>query len=206
MLTATEFSMHEPVPIHRVQEAIFEFCRGHADAVVFGAQAVNVYAPVPRMTQDVDLLSSHPREVAEELARLLGDRLHIAVRVREVSAGRGFRVYQVRREGNRHLADVRLAEFSLDDSLERDGIRYVSLPTVVALKLRALAQRRLAPKGATDLADLRRLLIAHPELRTKSGTVADAIERTGGGDGASQAWHELLEAPLITDEDVDEGY
>jgi hypothetical protein len=206
MLTATELFMHEPVPIHRVQEAIFAFCRGRADVVVFGAQAVNVHAPVARMTQDVDLFSAHPREVADALAQAVGDQLHIALRVREVSPGKGFRVYQVRREGNRHLADVRLAEFSLDDSIERDGIRFVSLPTVVALKLRALAKRRLAPKGATDLADLRRLLIAHPELRMKTGAVADAISRTRGGEDASRAWHELLEQPIITDEDVDEGY
>jgi hypothetical protein len=84
MLTATELFMHEPVPIHRVQEAIFEFCRGHADVVVFGAQAVNVYAPIARMTQDVDLLSSHPREIAEALAQAVGDHFHIAARVREV--------------------------------------------------------------------------------------------------------------------------
>jgi hypothetical protein len=206
MLTATELLMHDPVPIHRVQEAIFEFCRGRADVVVFGAQAVNVYAPIARMTQDVDLLSSQPREVAQALAQAIGDHFHIAARVREVHPGKGFRVYQVRREGNRHLADVRLAEFSLDDSVEHDGIRFVSLSIVVALKLRALAKRRLAPKGATDLADLRRLLIAHPELRTKTGPVSDAILRTGGGEDASRAWHELLEQPVITDEDVDEGY
>jgi hypothetical protein len=206
MLTATEFSMRDPLPIHRVQEAIFEFCRGRADVVVFGAQAVNVYAPTARMTQDVDLLSFHPQQIAEVLAQELGDRFHIAIRVREVSAGKGFRVYQVRREGNRHLADVRLAEFSLDDAVDRDGVRYVSLPTVVALKLRALAKRRLAPKGATDLADLRRLLIAHPELRAKTGLVADAIARTAAGEDASRAWHDLLEQPVVTDEDVDEGY
>lgn len=49
--------MHEPVPLASVHEAIFEFCRGRADATVFGAQAVNFHVPVPRMSQDVDLLS-----------------------------------------------------------------------------------------------------------------------------------------------------
>jgi hypothetical protein len=37
--------MHEPLPLYRVQEAIFEFCRGRDGVVVFGAQAVNMYAP-----------------------------------------------------------------------------------------------------------------------------------------------------------------
>jgi hypothetical protein len=206
MLTATEFSMQEPVPIHRVQEAIFEFCRGRSDVVVFGAQAVNLYAPDARMTQDVDLLSADPRGVASALAQTLGEQLHLAICVREVRPGEGFRVYQLRRDDNRHLADVRLAEFSLDDSVERNGVKFVSLPAVVALKLQALTKRRLAPKGATDLADLRRLLIAHPELRTKAGSVVDAITRTGGSEDALRAWLELLEQPVVTDEDVDEGY
>ena len=98
------------------------------------------------------------------------------------------------------------AEFPLDDSVEHAGIRYVSLPVVVALKLRALAKRRLAPKGATDLADLRRLLIAHPELRSAAGPVAEAIARTGGGEEASRTWLDLLEQPVVSDDDVDEGY
>ena len=43
MFIAAEYHMHEPLPLHRVQEAIIDFCRGRQDAVVFGAQAVNVY-------------------------------------------------------------------------------------------------------------------------------------------------------------------
>ncbi len=140
--------MREPLPLHRIQEAIFEFCRGRADVVVFGAQAVNVYVSTPRMTQDVDLLCCQPREQADALAKAIGDGFRIAARVREVIPGKGFRVYQLRREGNRHFADVRLADFPLDDSVELGGIRYVSLPTIVALKVRALSRRRLAPQGA----------------------------------------------------------
>ena len=33
MLTATEFHMRESLPLHRIHEAIFEFCRGRSDAV-----------------------------------------------------------------------------------------------------------------------------------------------------------------------------
>ena len=206
MLTASEFSTREPLPLHRVQEAIFEFCRVRADVVIFGAQAVNVYVSTPRMTQGVDLLCSRPREQADALAKALGDRFRIAMRVREVIPGKGFRVYQLRREGNRHFADVRLADFPLDDAVELGGIRYVSLPTLVALKLRALSRRRLAPKGATELADLRRLLLAHPELRSEAGPVAASIERTGGGDEVVRAWRELLAEPMVADESEDQGY
>jgi hypothetical protein len=38
---------------------------------------------------------------------------------------------------------VRLAEFPLHDVVERDGIRYVSPPILMALKVAALVKRRL---------------------------------------------------------------
>jgi len=182
------------------------FCRGRGDAVVFGAQAVNVYVDLPRMSQDVDLLSANPAALAAALAQSLAASFHIATRVREVGAGKGFRVYQIRKEGNRHLADVRLAEFSLDDAVELDGVRYVSLPILTALKVKALSLRRLAPKGGTDLADLRRLLIAHPELRAVEGPVAEALGTVGASAEAREVWRELVEAPAISDEDADAGY
>jgi hypothetical protein len=36
MLTAREFLMKELLPLYRVQEAIFEFCRGRQDLTIFG--------------------------------------------------------------------------------------------------------------------------------------------------------------------------
>src|SRR6266545_4496334 len=154
MLTATEYLMRESLPLYRVHEAIFDFCRGRSELTIFGAQAVNIYVPEPRMTQDVDLFSPTPRETAEALATALNGAFHVAVRVREIAGGKAYRVYQLRNEGNRHFADVRVMEFSLDDATERDGIRYASLPLMIAMKVSALAKRRLAPKGATDLADV----------------------------------------------------
>ncbi len=193
--------MREPLPLHRVHEAIFTFCRGRSDLTIFGAQAVNVYVSEPRMTQDIDIFSPTPRQTAEELAGALNQAFHVAVRVREIADGKAYRVYQLRNEGNRHLADVRIAEFSLDDAIEQEGIRYASLPLMVALKVSALAKRRLAPKGATDLADLRRLLLAHPELRTSEGPVVEAIARIGAGEDVVRAWNELREEPAVADED-----
>jgi hypothetical protein len=206
MLTAAEYHMGEPLPIYRLQEAIFEFCRDRMDVVVFGAQAVNLYVGQPRMTQDVDLLCAAPDVVAAALASRLGEQLHIAVRVRELRPGKAYRVFQIRSEGNRHLADLRLAEFPLTDLVERDGIRYVGLPMLVALKVVAMVKRRLAPKGATDLADLRRLLFAHPELRQEEGSVAQSILAIGGGEADFRQWRALLAEPVVSDEETDEGY
>src|SRR5260221_571596 len=105
VLTFREFMMREPLPLTTVQQAVLEFLRGRDDVVVFGAQAVNAYVDEARMTQDIDILSTHAEEVAEELCAYLRQRFHIALRVRRVSAGRGLRVFQVRKSGNRHLVD-----------------------------------------------------------------------------------------------------
>jgi hypothetical protein len=201
MLTATEYLMRETVPLYRVHEAIFDFCRGRSEVTIFGAQAVNIYVPEPRMTQDVDLFSPTPRETAEALASALNESFRIAVRIREIAGGKAYRVYQVRKEGSRHFADVRVVEFGLDDATELDGIRYASLPLMVAMKVSALAKRRLAPKGATDLADVRRLLLAHPELRAVDGPVAEALQRIGADAEVTRVWEELRHQPAVVDED-----
>lgn len=78
MLTAAEYHMHEPLPIFRIQEAIFDFCRDRSGVVVFGAQAVNLYVSAPRMTQDVDLLCVDPGLVAGALARHIAETFHVA--------------------------------------------------------------------------------------------------------------------------------
>lgn len=206
MFTAAEYHMREASPLFRIQEAIFEFCRDQPDVAIFGAQAVNFYVKQPRMSQDVDLLCTRPGVVAADLARSLGELFHIATRVRELASGKAYRVFQIRSEGNRHLADLRLAEFPLTDLVERDGIRYVSLPVLAALKTCALVKRRQAPKGATDLADLRRILLAHPELRQDQAGVAEAIRVVGGGQEEITQWTALLAEALVSDEESDEGY
>lgn len=198
--------MRELLPIYRIQEAIFDFCRDRPDIAVFGAQAVNLYVPEPRMTQDVDVLCIEPATVAAALTERLGQVFHIATRVRELRPGKAYRVFQVRGEGNRHLADLRRAEFPLTGLVVRDGIPYVGLPVLTALKVSALVRRRLAPKGATDLADLRRLLLAHPELRDDAGGVTESIGVVGGGNDELLQWRALLAEPGVSDEDSDEGY
>src|SRR5687768_1211134 len=102
-LTFQEFAMREPLPLASIQSAVLEFLRDRDDVVVFGAQAVNAYVGEPRMTQDVNLLSSRAPELLQELGEYLRQRFRIAVRVREIGEGRGYRLFQVRKSGNRHL-------------------------------------------------------------------------------------------------------
>lgn len=110
VLTFQEFMMGEALPLATIQQAVLEFLHGRDDAVLFGAQAVNAYVDAPRMTQDIALLSSRAEAFVQELRDYLHQRFHIAVRVRHVSQGRGYRLFQVQKPVNRHLVDVRAVE------------------------------------------------------------------------------------------------
>ena len=94
--------MREPHPLAVIQDAVLEFLRGRDDAVLYGAQAVNAYVKESRMTQDVDIATTRALELAGELRKYLNQKFHIAVRVRKVREGLGYRIYQVRKPENRH--------------------------------------------------------------------------------------------------------
>ena len=100
-LTFQEFVMNEPLPLATIQKAVLEFLRDRDDGVVFGAQAVNAYVSEPRMTQDIDLLSTRAKELADQLREHLSRLFHIAVRIREIGEGRGYRLFQIQKSGNR---------------------------------------------------------------------------------------------------------
>jgi len=105
-LTFKEFAMREPLPLATIHDAVLQFLRGRDDAVVFGAQAVNAYVGEPRMSQDIDLVSTRAAELAEELRDYLSERFHIAVRVPVIGADKGYRLFQIQKPRNRHLVDV----------------------------------------------------------------------------------------------------
>src|SRR5215213_7804933 len=168
VLTFKEFAMREPLPLATVHEAVLEFLRGRNDVVVFGATAVNAYVSEPRMTQDIDLMSPRAAELAEELRGYLSERFRIAVRVRVIGEGKGYRVFQIQKSGNRHLLDLRPVT-SLPASQRIDDILIVSPPELIALKVVAYHTRRGRPKAFSDRRDLAMLLLAFPELKNESG-------------------------------------
>ena len=102
-VTFQEFMTRESLPLATIHNAMLEFLRGRDDAVVFGAQAVNAYVSEPRMTEDIDLLSTRAKDLAEELREYLSGQFHVALRIRRIGEGRGYRLFQVRKTGNRHL-------------------------------------------------------------------------------------------------------
>ena len=202
-LTFREFVTHEEVPLATIFREVLEFLGGRADAILFGAHAVNAYCEPERMTQDVDLLSTRASELAEQLRERLAERLHIAVRVREVTPGQGFRVYQVRKPSNRHLADVRQTD-TLPTSQQFAGVWVIAPPELIAMKVISMVARAGRPKAGTDLVDVQRLLLTFPDLKAVEGQVAERLRQMSASEGALSRWRSLAEAPLDADED--EGY
>jgi hypothetical protein len=203
-LTFQEFIMNETLPLATIQEAVLEFLRGRDDVVVFGAQAVNAYVPEPRMSQDIDLLSPRAAELAEELRTYLSDRFHVAVRVREVADGRGYRLYQIQKTGNRHLVDIRLVT-SLPPSQRIAQVLVVSPEELIALKVIAYHLRRGQPKSGTDWRDIAMLLLAFPDLKINDGLVAERLRAENASEEVMKLWQELVNQKIQTT-DEDDGF
>jgi hypothetical protein len=202
-LTMREFAMGEPLPLARVHDAILNFLRNRNDAVLFGAQAVNAYVDEARMTQDVDILSTRARELAEELRAHLATTFTIATRVREVAQGQGFRIYQLRQPKNRHLADVR----QVDTFPPTQIVSEVRVPTpedLIAQKVISLSLRAAQPKGDTDRRDLKVLLLTYPQLKTGAGPVLERLRSAGANDHAIAEWNRLVEMKIESAGDADE--
>jgi len=202
VLTFQEFVMHEPLPLSKIQEAVLEFLQGRDDAVLSGAQAVNAYVSEPRMTQDVDILSTRAKELAEELKEHLSEKFHIAVRVREIG-DKGLRLYQVRKEGNRHLVDIR-SESNFPTTLEVERIRILAPVELIASKVISFKSRYGQAKSWSDRRDLTLLLLQFPKLKVLDGEVEKALENRGANEETIMFWQELVEQDLIiTNEDDD---
>jgi hypothetical protein len=202
-LTFREFAMGERIPLAAIHDAVLEFLRNREDAAVFGAQAVNAYVDEPRMTQDVDILSTCARELAEELLAYLTHHFQVAIRVRSVKQGVGYRLYQLRKPRNRHLVDVR----QVDQLPSCNRFREVLVATPAELighKVLSLVSRRSTAKGMTDAADLRRLLLAFPELKQANGLVTDALRSTGASQTALDAWLDLVAQEILPDDEDDD--
>ncbi len=192
--------MRETLPLSTIQEAILGFLQGREDVVLFGAQAVNAYVNEPRMTQDVDLLSTRANELAEELQEFLSEKFHIAVRIRTVADGKGFRIYQIRSEGNRHLIDLRtVSEFPATEKIE--DILVLSPVELLASKIISYHSRKGKPKAGTDYRDLGMLLLRFPELKEK---VLESLQSKNVGEAVLETWAKIASQDFqLEDDDED---
>jgi len=200
VLTFQEFAMREPLPLATVHEAVLEFVRGRDDVVVFGATAVNAYVSEPRMTQDIDLMSTRAAELAEELRDFLSERFHIAVRVRVIGEGKGYRVFQIRKEGNRHLVDLRPIA-TLPQAELIDGVRVVTAAELIARKVISLHSRRGQPKSGTDWRDVAMLFLTFPNLKVESGPVSEILNSLGATEEEMKTWREVVQQEISMPDD-----
>lgn len=195
--------MQEPLPLSTIQQAVLQFLRHRDDAVVFGAQAVNAYVSEPRMTQDIDLLSPRAEELAKELRAHLSQQFHIAVRLREIGEGRGYRLYQVQKSGNRHLVDVRSVK-NLPMTQRIEHVLVLAPAELIASKVVSYYQRRGKPKSGTDWRDVAMLLLKFPELKSEAGLVLDCLTRAGASPEVLALWREIVNTEIKPEDDEDE--
>ena len=192
--------MDESLPLAKIHQVVLKFLRARTDVILFGAQAVNAYVGAPRMTQDVDIMAIAGKAFSEELCKHLHDELNIAVRVRGVASGKGYRIYQLRTPTNRHLVDIRQVE-TLPAFQLIDDIRVVEPVALLALKVISMTERPHTPKGLTDQADLMRLLITFPQYKSIDSPVIEALQRLSAKSMAYAAWSDLVSQEIQPDAD-----
>jgi hypothetical protein len=202
-LTFQEFMVHEPLPLATIQDAVLEFLRDRDDAVLFGAQAVNAYVEVSRLTEDVDILSTRAAALAEDLREYLASRFHIAVRIREIGDAKGFRIYQLREPKNRHLVDLRPVS-ELPPTRRVEAVLVVAPHELIATKVIAFHSRQGQPKSFSDRRDLAVLLLSFPELKRESGPVRDRLLSAGAGPEVLATWREIAGQEIVAENDEDE--
>ncbi len=199
--------MGETLPLATIHDAVLEFLRGRDDAVLFGAQAVNAYVDEPRMTQDVDVMSTRGAQLAEEIRVFLNKKFFIATRVREVRGGIGYRVYQVRKPENRHLVDVRPVA-ALPPAQVVDQVNVLTPLELICAKVASAVGRPKTAKGLIDLADLRRLLLRFPEFKVQNGAVADRLgQMVAAGEEAAAVvdmWQQTVAEDIEPSDDESE--
>jgi hypothetical protein len=186
-----EFTMREPVPLAGIHQAVLEFLRGRKDAVLFGAHAVNAYVSEPRMTQDVDILALNAHELAQEIRAELNRRFHIAVRVRRIKGGVGFRIFQLQKPRNRHFVDVRPVT-ELPPTQRLAQIMVVAPAELIAAKVRSAHGRRGQAKEFTDWRDLAVLLQTFPNLKKRHGAVRERLLAAGADEALLALWDEVV--------------
>lgn len=199
-LTFREFSMRESTPLAAIHDVVLDHLRGRADVVLFGAQAVNAYVDDARMTQDVDILATDAAQLAEELKDKLSERFHLSIRIRMIDEEIAYWVYQIRKPKNRHLVEVRKVD-RLPSHRIIAGVQVLDPDELLCQKVIGMIRRLKTAKGPTDLTDIRRLLLAFPELKTSDGAVAARLAAIQAAENVVDAWNEIVEQDILPEDD-----
>ena len=148
-------------------------------------------------------MSTRAQELAEELREHLSERFHIAVRVRTVRGGKGYRLFQMQKTGNRHLVDLRPVD-SLPQSQAIEDVLVLAPTQLIALKVMSFNSRQGQPKGFSDMRDLAVLFLTFPEMKTESGAVSDALKAFGATAEEMTTWREIVAQELSPPNEDDE--
>jgi hypothetical protein len=202
-LTFREIVMNEPLPKGTIQQAVIDFLDGRDDAALFGAMAVNAYVDEHRMTEGVDIVSTRAKELAEELQERLSRLFHIAVRIRTVRDGIGYRLYQRAKPSNRHLVDLRPVDV-LPPTERIDGVLVLTPAAVIASKVNAYYRRKGKPKAGTDWRDIAHMLLKFPNLKKESGLVQQQLLVEGREQEVLDIWHDLVAEEILPEEEDEE--
>lgn len=202
-LTFQEFARREPHPLAVIHDAVLGFLRGRRDIVLCGGHAVNAYVNETRMTQDVDVLSVDSISFTAEIRRFLRGIFRIAVRL-SVRGRLGFRIYQPRKRAKRNLVEV-YAVKKLPPFQRIRRVQVIAPADLIANKIMDMLMRQNTPKYGLHRADLYRLLLTFPELKTAEGSVASRLRAAGASEEVFAAWQELV-AQEILPEDEDEKF
>ena len=136
-------------------------------------------------------LSTRAEELAQEIRDHLSKLFHVAIRIPKIGAGRGYRLFQVRKGGNRHLADIRSVT-ELPPSKRIANVRIIAPAELIANKVIGYHRRRGQPKSGTDWRDLAMLLLALPDLKREAGPVTEALQAIGASRGELAEWQHLV--------------
>jgi hypothetical protein len=125
------------------------------------------------------------------------------VRVREIGEGRGYRLFQTRKTGNRHLVEVRPVE-TLPPSQRISQVLVMAPAEWIASKVIAYHQRRGQPKSGTDWRDLAMLLLTFPELKRDPGPVTECLQAAEADPAILAAWREVVAQEIQPAQEQDE--
>ena len=148
------------------------------------------------MTEDIDIVSSRAELFIEELRRNLSERFNIAVCIRTVANGSGFRLYQIVKPKNRHLVVVRPVA-SMPPTQRIDGVLVVTPAELIAGKVISCVQRIGKPKSFTDRRDLAMMLLKFPALKASGGPVDQALSSHNANENAQAFWRQLVAEEIL---------
>ena len=159
------------------------------------------------MTQDIDVMSTQAAELAQELRDYLNKRFYIAVRVGKIGGGKGYRLYQVLKSGNRHLVDIRAVK-QLPAAQRIEEVLVMAPTELVASKVISYYQRRGRPKSGTDWRDIAMLLLAFPELKRMTSPVTAHLQAAGVKPAIMAVWEEFVKQEIqpLEEDDEDEWW